>query len=72
MAANYVAAALREYVGVAYETGSIARLADQKKTPQEKEAILNQRIKHHNFTGGFILDSNGIDIISGGDFSDRD
>ena len=72
VAANYVAAALREYVGVAYETGSIARLADQKKTPQEKEAILNQRIKHHNFTGGFILDSNGIDIISGGDFSDRD
>ncbi|MCM1048766.1 MAG: methyl-accepting chemotaxis protein [Clostridiales bacterium] len=69
VAANYVSAALQQYVAIAYETGSIARLADPEKSVEEKAAILNQRIADHDFDGGYILDSNGIDIISGTDFS---
>lgn len=72
IAADYVAASLKQYTAIAYETGSIARLADPEKTKEEKEAILNQRIKDHNFDGGYLLDSSGIDVISGEDFSDRD
>ncbi len=72
VAAGYVSSALKEYVAIAYETGSIARLADPEKSPEEKAAILNQRIKDHNMDGGYLIDSNGIDVITGEDFSDRD
>lgn len=72
IAAEYVRASLEAYKAIAYETGSIARLSDPEKTAQEKEAILNQKIKDHNFEGGFLLDSNGVDVISGTDLSDRD
>lgn len=72
VAADYVAAALQQYIAVAYETGSIGRLADPERTVEDKAAILNQRIKDHNFAGGFLLDSNGIDVITGTDLSDRD
>ncbi|MCM1173631.1 MAG: methyl-accepting chemotaxis protein [Blautia sp.] len=72
VAANYVAAALEQYVAIAYETGSIARLADPERSAEDKAAILEQRISDHNFDGGFILDSNGIDVITGTDLSNRD
>ena len=72
VAANYVAESLEEYIAIAYETGSIARLADPDRPVEDKAAILNQRINDHNFDGGFLLDSNGIDVITGTDLSDRD
>ncbi len=71
VAANYVSAALGKYTAIAYETGSIARLADPEKTAEEKAAILNPKITEHNFDGGYLLDGNGVDMITGQDFSDR-
>jgi len=71
VAAYYVSAALQQYVAIAYETGSIARLADPDRSAEEKMEILNQRIADHDFERGFLVDSNGIDIISGADFSDK-
>lgn len=72
IAADYVAAALKQYTAIAYETGSIARLADAEKSVEEKESILNQKIKDHNFQGGLLLNDKGIDVISGKDYSDQD
>lgn len=69
VAASYVAASLDEYVAIAYETGSIARLADESKSAEEKKAIIDQRIHDHDFTGGYLLDSNGIDMLTGTDLS---
>ncbi len=71
VAAYYVAAALQQYVAIAYETGSIARLADSGRSVEEKAAILEQRIKAHDFERGFLVDSKGIDVLSGTDFSDK-
>lgn len=71
VAANYVSSALQEFVAIAYETGSIARLADPKKTVEEKKAILDQRIKDHDFDGGYLIDSSGVDVITGQNLSDR-
>jgi len=71
VAAYYVSAALQQYVAIAYETGSIARLADPDRSAEEKTAILNQKIADHDFERGFLVDSNGIDILSGTDFSDK-
>lgn len=72
VAADYMAASLEQYKAIAYETGSIARLSDPERSAADKEEILNQKIKDHNFEGGFLLDSNGIDVITGIDLSDRD
>ncbi len=72
VAANYVAASLQKFVAIAYETGSIARLADPEKAAEEKAAIMDQRIKDHDFEGGYLLDSNGIDVITGENLSNRD
>lgn len=72
VAAGLVASSLREYVAIAYDTGSIARLADPSKSVDEKKAIIDQRIKDHKFQNGFILDSNGKDIFTGTDLSKSD
>ena len=71
VAGNLVSESLKEFIAVAYETGSIARLADPDKTLEEKQAILTQRITDHGFEDAYILDENGIDIFTGEDFSDR-
>ena len=49
VAGNYVAAALKEDVALAYETGSIARLADPERAVEDKQAIIDQRIEDHGF-----------------------
>lgn len=69
VAAYYVAASLQQYVAVAYETGSIARLADPDHSVEDKVAILNQKVADHNYERAFLLDSSGIDLISGMDLS---
>lgn len=71
VAANYVSASLQEFIAIAYETGSIARLADPERAVEEKKAILEQKIKDHNLDGGYLLDSSGVDIITGQNLSDR-
>ncbi len=70
VAADYVAASLEKYKAIAYETGSIARLADTEKSVAEKASILNEKVKEHSFEKGFLLNSSGIDIISGANYSD--
>ena len=70
VAADYVAASLEKYKAIAYETGSIARLADTEKSVAEKALILNEKVKEHSFEKGFLLNSSGIDIISGANYSD--
>ncbi len=72
VAAAYVSAAIDKYVSIAYETGSIARLADPDKSILEKAAILRQKINDHNFEGGFLLDSRGVDLITGVKLSGKD
>lgn len=69
LAADRVASELKEYKAIAYETGSIARLADEKRPMEDKKSIIQQRIDDHNFTYGTILDANGIDLFWGEDLS---
>lgn len=72
VAANYVAASLNQYIAIAYETGTIARLSDPERTPEEKNDILSVKVKEHKLNSAYLLDSTGKDILSGTDFSDRD
>ena len=54
--ADYVSAALGEYKAIAYETGSIARLADPDRDVEDKKDILNQRIRDHDFVETALTD----------------
>lgn len=64
---------LEAYINVSYDTGSIARLADEKRAVEDKEEIMKQRAETHNFTGGYnIIDTQGISIFTGIDYSDRE
>lgn len=62
---------MKEYVAVAYETGSIARLADKEKSLEEKQAIIQQRVDDHNFMSGSIIGQDGYDIFTGQDLSGK-
>lgn len=69
IASERVEAELKEYTAIAYETGSIARLADAGRAIEDKQAIIQQRISDHNFSAGTILDKSGKDIFNGNDYS---
>lgn len=71
VAANYVSASMKEFVAIAYETGSIARLADPERAVEDKKALVDGKIKAYGFEGGYLLDSSGIDIFTGQNLSDR-
>ncbi len=72
VAAYYVSAALQQYIAVAYETGSIARLADPGRGVEDKVDIIEQRVADHGYERGFLLDENGIDMVSGMNLSGSD
>lgn len=72
VAADLVSESLKEYVAIAYETGSIARLADPEKSVQDKKAIMQQRIDDHGFVDGMVIDSKGIDILNGTNLSNTE
>lgn len=70
IAGELVNASLKDYIAIAYETGSIARLADPERAVADKKAIIDQRIADHNLISGMILDANGYDIFTGKNYSD--
>lgn len=72
LAADLVSARLVQTLQVAKEAGKARELSDPTVPVEEKQVILNQTIKDYGFTGGNLLDANGISIIDGKDFSDRD
>uniref|UniRef100_UPI0040569848 methyl-accepting chemotaxis protein n=1 Tax=Agathobacter sp. TaxID=2021311 RepID=UPI0040569848 len=71
IAGNLVNASLEDYVAIAYETGSIARLADPERAVEDKKAIIEQRVEDHGLTDGMLLDASGVDIFTGADYSDN-
>lgn len=50
IAGNLVSASLEDYIAIAYETGSIVRLADATRAVEDKKAIIEQRVKDHDLT----------------------
>ncbi|WP_206458047.1 methyl-accepting chemotaxis protein [Anaerovorax sp. IOR16] len=57
--------------GIAYETGSIARLTDIESTLALKKELINQKVRTYRFESGNLLDRNGISQFDGIDYSDR-
>ena len=62
---------LASYKNVAYEVGSIARLASSETSLNDKKAIMEQRAATHNFVGYNIIGTDGISIFDGKDYKNR-
>ena len=69
VAADMIAESLDEYTMLAYETGSLTRLADPERSAEEKKELIDGKVENHGMNDGFILDSNGINIFNGEDYS---
>ena len=63
---------MTSYRNLAEDLGMTARLAREDATLEEKQEIIDERVKANDLTRGNILDKNGISIFSGEDFSDRE
>lgn len=71
-AAERVEQELKVYKKIAYESGSIARLASSQTSVADKKAIIDQRAKTHGFQRGNIIGPDGISIFDGNDYSERE
>lgn len=54
------------------QTGIIKEISDPKVSKEEKESIIDRQEKLYGMKVGQIIDTNGKDIFSGNDYSDRD
>lgn len=71
LAGDRIAHELNEYKNVAYETGSIARLADPDRPVADKKKIVDQRASTYHFQYGDIIGMDGRSIFDGTDYNDR-
>lgn len=62
---------LEAYTNVAFDAGSIARLANPETSITEKKALMEQRAQSHGFVGYNLLDINGDSLFDGKNYSDR-
>lgn len=71
IAAERVEWELQAYKNLVADMGATARLARESATVEEKQVIVDERVKMYGMQRGNILDKNGTSIFSGEDFSDR-
>ncbi|MCI8483692.1 MAG: methyl-accepting chemotaxis protein [Lachnospiraceae bacterium] len=71
VAAERVEWEITSYRNLASDLGLMARLSNEEVSLEEKQRIIDERVKANVLTRGNILDKNGISIFSGEDFSDR-
>lgn len=69
LAAGEIQGRMQKITAIAYETGSIARLANEEKTIEEKQSIINQRVETHDLSRGTLVDASGMDVFNGIDVS---
>ena len=72
LAAERVEQELIAYKNVAMDTGCIPQLSDATVSREEKQAIIDERVSMHGFRRGNIINSSGISIFDGNNYSDRE
>ena len=72
LAAERVEQELVAYKNVAMDTGCIPQLSDPTVSREEKQAIIDERVEMHGFRRGNIINSSGLSIFDGNDYSDRE
>lgn len=72
VAADRVSQELAAYRNLVSGMGGVVRLSDPSVAVSEKQRIVSQWAQDYNMQRGNVLDTNGISIFDGKDFSDRD
>lgn len=54
------------------DTGCIPQLSDSSVPVEEKQAVIDERVKMHGFQRGNIIGTDGRSIFDGNDYSDRE
>ena len=72
LASNHISQQLEDYLNVVSMVGTNERLSDRAATIMEKTAFLNKYVETYGFTSANLLDTKGISLKDGTDFSDRD
>lgn len=70
--ADYISAELLSTANVVAELGGVARLSNAELSEEEKQEIIDQRVKAYNMVRGKLIYANGICEYDGTDYSDRD
>lgn len=71
VAAERVEWELTSYRNLAEDLGLMTRLSNEDASLEEKQQIIDERVKAHDLVRGNILDASGVSIFTGTDYSDR-
>ncbi len=72
LAAERIEQELGAYRNVAMDTGCIPQLSDDTVSVEEKQAVINERVRMHGFQRGNLIGTDGIRLFDGKDYSDRE
>jgi methyl-accepting chemotaxis protein len=72
IAADRVHYELESYVNIVKETGAIEALYNPQATKDNKQKIIDQKVKDYGFVRGNLLGINGVSVLEGTDYSERD
>ena len=71
LAADRISYELQIYKNIASEAGTRERLSNPGVSLDEKKELLQQTVEYYKLQRYNLLDTQGISLINGGDFSDR-
>ncbi|MEG2231487.1 MAG: methyl-accepting chemotaxis protein, partial [Lachnospiraceae bacterium] len=72
IAAERIEKELISYRNIATELGSVARLSNPDISKEDKQAIIDQKVKTYNLVRGKMIAYDGTAPMDGTDYSDRD
>lgn len=72
LASNHISQQLEDYLNVVSMIGTNEILSDEKVSINKKSAFLDDYVETYGFTSANLLDTKGVSLIDGTDFSDRD
>ncbi len=72
VAAERVEWEITSYKNIVQELGRTARLANDDYSIEEKQSIIDEKVKAYGLVRGKLLNTKGIAIIDGSDYSDRE
>lgn len=72
LASNHISQQLEDYLNVVSMAGKSQILSDAEVSIAEKTSYLDEYVEMYGFTSANLLNANGVSLIDGTDFSDRD
>lgn len=72
IAADRVEWQITAYKNIVQELGRTARLSDSKYTTEQKQGIIDEKVKAYNCIRGKLIGLDGIALIDGTDYSERE